>query len=128
MSFSFSEIADRNKKLIANHQAAFTRSLKEQVHSGQEMTALISDPRFMRWSIEVQKMRDHALAQTRQREERLLAALMPQDEYIAVKLEQAAFRATAQAYENALHVAKRIVEEGEKAAEELNGQRGSESR
>jgi hypothetical protein len=118
MSYSFSEIAKRHKELLTSYPSR-TVELKEKIHSGQEMAELTSDPRFMRWSLEVQKMRDHALAQTKQREERLLASLLSQDDYISVKLEQAAFRATAQAYEMALHVAKRIIEEGEKAAEEL---------
>jgi hypothetical protein len=119
MSYSFTEIAKRNRALVLSNENLFERQLKEKIHSGQEMAELTSDPRFMRWSLEVQKMRDHALVQTKQREEQLLASLLPQDEYVRVKLEQAAFRATAQAYEMALHVAKRIIEEGEKAAEEL---------
>jgi hypothetical protein len=119
MSFSFAEIAAHQKTVAVKAKAQHTQTLKEHVHAGQEMAALLDDPRFMLWTVEVLKMRDLALAQTRQREERLLASLLPQDEYIAVKLEQAAFRATAQAYDNALHVARRIVSEGEKAAEEL---------
>jgi len=119
MSYSFTEIAKRHKELLTSYPSR-TVELKEKIHSGQEMAELTSDPRFMRWSLEVQKMRDHALAQTKQREERLLAALLSQDDYISVKLEQAAFRATAQAYEMALHVAKRIIEEGEKAEKELH--------
>ncbi len=120
MSYSFTEIAKHNKTAIVITKADQERALKEKIHSGQEMAELVSDPRFMRWGLEVQRLRDHALAQTKQREATLLAALLPRDEYITVKLEQAAFRATAQAYDIALHVAKRIIEEGEKAAEELN--------
>jgi hypothetical protein len=119
MSFSFTEIAQHQKAVAVNAKAQHTQTLKEQVHAGQEMAALLDDPRFMRWSIEVIKLWEHAVKECKQREHRLLSELLTRDEYTVVKLEQTTWRAAETAYDNALTVAKRIVSEGEQAAEEL---------
>jgi hypothetical protein len=119
VSFSFAEIAQHQKAVGVNAKAQHTQTLKEQVHAGQEMAALLDDPRFMRWAVEVEALRDRALNECKQREHRLLSELLTRDDYTFVKLEQTTWRAAETAYDNALTVAKRIVSEGEQAAEEL---------
>jgi hypothetical protein len=119
MSFSFTEIAQHQKAVAVNAKAQHTQTLKEQVHAGQEMAALLDDPRFMRWAVEVQELRDQALKNCKQYEQKLLNELLTPAEYNVVKATQAAWRATELAYGAALTIAKRIVSEGEQAAEEL---------
>jgi hypothetical protein len=119
VSFSFAEIKQHQEIMAANAKDQRAQTLKEQVHAGQEMAALLDDPRFMLWTVEVLKLRERALNECKQREHRLLSELLTRDDYTVVKLEQTTWRAAETAYDNALTLARRFVSEGEKAAEEL---------
>ena len=123
MSLSFEEIQAQQRPQREQARADHVRQLRERQEVGQKMSELMADPRWEIWGRHLESMRDQAKDRLALIEIKLTSEVLSPDEYLRVKVSQAQARGMWQSYNNALLLAKTLIEQGEKAVEELkNGQ------
>ena len=121
MGYSFEEIQALQKPQRESARQAHIEQLQARASVGQKISELQADPRFEVWGRHVEAMK--AIAQQRLdtvEHELTSNKLLRHDEYISYKIMQSSARGEVLAYNNALSVAKTLIEQGESALKELN--------
>lgn len=93
--------------------------LRAKMEAHQKISELIADPRWELWGRHIEAMRDVHQAKATTTSKRLIAEFLQGEEYMKVKMAQIEADAAVKALNQALLVAKTLIEQGEKAAEEL---------
>ena len=119
MSQSLEELKPFLAKDAEDRKAARIFQLRAKIEAAQKVSELVADPRWELWGRHIEAMRDAHQVQASSARWRLCAKFLQGEEYLKVKIVQVEEDAAVKALNQALLVAKTLIEQGEKAAEEL---------
>ena len=120
MALSFEEITQQQRPQREALAQDRLRQLRERQGVAQKVSELVADPRWEVWGRHLEAMRDKAKDRLVSVELKLTGEVLSPDEYVSVKVSQSSARGEVRAYNNALALAKTLIEQGEQAMKELN--------
>lgn len=97
--------------------AAF--QLRERQAVGRKMSELVADPRWEQYGRHLDAIKESYIRRNGVATAKLTGNLLLGDEYLQVKMEQLRTEEAIKALNTALKIAKTLIEEGEKATEDL---------
>lgn len=102
-----------------DRKAARIFQLRAKMEAHQKVSELVADPRWEFWGRHIEAMRDAHQARATTASRRFIAEFLQGKEYVKVKMAQVEADSAVRALNQAILVAKTLIEQGEKAAEEL---------
>lgn len=112
-----------------NRKQARVHQLRAQQATAQKISELVADPRWEVYGRHVEAIRDLYTRKRDAASAKLLGKVLPRDEYVEAAVDMASHAAAVRALNEALTVAKTLIEHGEKAVEALkildNQQKGA---
>ncbi len=119
MALGFNEIDARNKALNNHRSEAKDFQLKQQQATGQKMSELAAHPLWEVYGRHVESVKAFNEASVKADEAKLLHEYLNAEDYAKLKISLAYKHGAIQSLTTALTIAKTLIEQGEKAAEEL---------